>query len=79
MLREISMSRSYLSACGLLGRHLTASLLLGSLLLVGCGRNDVAPPVSQQEVEDLELDFDSGLESPLEEPTDSAHLPTEAP
>jgi hypothetical protein len=48
-----------------------AALLLGFSLLLGCGRSDTAPPVTEQEVEELQLEFDAGMEAPLDEPADT--------
>jgi hypothetical protein len=49
-------------------RAVTVASCLAAFLVVGCGRSDTAPPVSEEDVEELELDFDSGTDTPFDAP-----------
>jgi len=51
------------------------SLLVGSMFLTGCGRSDVVSPVSEQEMDELELEFDDGLEAPEDVPSAPNEVP----
>jgi hypothetical protein len=52
-------------------RGFSLVICVATLLVVGCGRSDSPPPVSEEEMEELELDFDMGMESMFDAPDSS--------
>jgi hypothetical protein len=56
-----------------------SAVLAGALIMTGCNQSEVVSPVSEQEVDELELDFDDGLEAPGEAPSVSTDLPGDNP